>query len=216
MNRPRTTLTVGILLILAGLLFLLQNLGYLGGGLGLLWAVLFILGGLAFIYWFLRNRAAWWALIPGFTLLGLGGLILLSTLFPEAGNVWGGALFLGSIGLAFVAVYLVAPQHWWAIIPAGTLITLALVAALGALTDGMETGGIFFLGLGATFLVLGVVHTPQGRLKWAFIPAGVLLVMGILLLAQALEILGYIWPLALIAAGLYVLYRAVAARPKKD
>lgn len=216
MDKPRTTLLVGILLILAGLLFLLQNLGYLAGGLSILWAVLFLAGGLAFFYWFIRNRAAWWALIPGFTLLGLGALILLSALFPKAGNVWGGALFLGSIGLAFVAVYIVSPQHWWAVIPAGTLITLALVAGLGALTDGMETGGIFFLGLGATFLILGLVRTPQGRLKWAFIPAGVLLVMGILLLAQALEILGYIWPVALIAAGLYVLYRALAKRPQKE
>ena len=63
MDKPRKTLLMGILLILAGLLFLLQNLGYLGGGLSILWAVLFLAGGLAFIYWFIRNRAAWWALI---------------------------------------------------------------------------------------------------------------------------------------------------------
>ena len=212
MKRPQVPIIGGILLIAAGVLFLLQNLNIIGGGIALLWALLFGAGGAIFLYVFLADRTDWWAIIPGFVLLGLAALIALSTLAPQVGGAWGGALFLGGIGLAFWVVYFTRRDFWWAVIPGGVLITLALVAGLSSVVQGVETGGVFFLGLGLTFGLLSFLRTPEGRMKWALIPAAVLLVMGLALTAAGASFLKYLWAVALIAGGGYLLFRALRAR----
>ena len=71
----------GILLILGGVVFLLQNLGYFELG-DLFWALLFGLGGLFFLSVFFPNRANWWALIPGLTLLSIAVLLVTTRFLP--------------------------------------------------------------------------------------------------------------------------------------
>ena len=211
MRRFEIRIIGGILLIAAGALFLLQNLGIFAVG-DYLWPFLFGAGGLVFLYVFLTDRANWWAIIPGFTLLGLAAMIALDQFAPQIGETWGGALFLGGIGLAFWVVYFTNREHWWAVIPGGVLLTIALVAGLSSILEGIETGGVFFLGLGLTFALLAFLPTPEGRMKWAFIPAGVLLVVGLLIATAAAAILNYLWPAALILAGLYLLFRTFSTR----
>jgi len=99
MRRFEVRVVGAILLIGVGILFLLQNLGVLGASSAILWALLFAVGGAVFFYVFLTDRTNWWAVIPGFVLLGIAGLIALSELAPEVEGAWGGALFLGCIGL---------------------------------------------------------------------------------------------------------------------
>jgi hypothetical protein len=197
----------GILLIVVGILLLLQNFGILGVVVALIWALIFGAGGLIFLYVFLTNRAQWWAIIPGFALLGIAVLIALDELLPEVGYVLGGPFFLGMLGLAFWVIYFINRKHWWAVIPGGVLFTLALVAGLSSIFEGAETGGVLFLGLGLTFGLLSLLPTPQGRMRWALIPAAVLLVMGLLITAATTGILEYLWAIALILAGLYLLFR---------
>ncbi len=117
MQDRRTSIILGALLVVAGLVFLAQNLELLGSMENLIWVVLFGLGGLAFLYVFAANREQWWAIIPGFTLLGLAALIG----FGESLGALGGAFFLGAIGLAFWVIYALRRDFWWAIIPAGAL-----------------------------------------------------------------------------------------------
>ena len=212
MRRFETRVAWGILLIAGGVLFLLQNLGILGGGIALLWALLFGAAGVIFLYVFLTDRANWWAVIPGFVLLSLAALIALDQLAPEVGGTWGGALFLGGVGLGFWVIYFVNREHWWAVIPGGVLLTLALVAGLSSILEGTEVGGVFFLGLGLTFGLLSFLPTPQGRMKWALIPAAVLLVMGLLITAAFASALNYLWPVALILIGLYLIFRTLGFR----
>jgi hypothetical protein len=202
----------GILLVAAGILLLLQALGLLAGGLDLLWVLLFGAGGAVFVYVFLVNRANWWAVIPGFVLLSLAALMAFDWLAPELGGDWEGALFLGGIGLAFWVVYLASRENWWAVIPGGVLLTLALVVGLSSGLEGVEVGGVFFLGLGLTFGLLSLVRTPEGRMKWALIPAAVLLVMGLLITATATAVLKYVWPAALVLVGLYLIVRTFGFR----
>ena len=209
MRRFEARVIWGILLIAGGILFLLQNFGFLGGMLAFLWVLIFGTAGAVFLFVFLTNRAHWWAVIPGFALLSLATLIALDQLVPQAGDAWGGTLFLGGIGLSFWVIYFVNREHWWAIIPGGVMLTLALIAGLASVLEGIETGGVFFLGLGLTFGLLYFVPTPQGRIKWALIPAAVLLVMGLLLGAAAAPLLNYLWPVALILAGLYHVFRTL-------
>ena len=197
----------GLLIVLGGL-FLLQELNVISSEWsiwGLLWAFLFAVGGLIFLYSYLTDRSQWWPLIPGVALLGLSALIFLEEFF-DIGN-WGGAIFLGALGLGFIFIYLFHRQNWWAIIPGGVLITLAFVAGLEDFVGGDSGGGILFLGMGLTFLILGIIPTTEGRMKWAFIPAIVLLLMGLLLTPPLSEYFMYIWPVALILLGLYFILR---------
>jgi len=103
-------------------------------------------------------------------------------------------------------------DFWWAVIPGGTLVTLAVVAALGEVIPGEAVGGIFFLGLAATFGLVYLLPTPQGRMKWAWVPALVLGIMGLLLIVTLGGWINILWPIALILVGGYVLYRAFVAR----
>jgi hypothetical protein len=202
----------GILLIIVGILLLLQNLGILGGIVALVWALIFAAGGAIFLYVFLTNRVNWWAIIPGFALLGLAALIFLDEFFPGVGDALGGAIFLGGLGLAFWVIYFQKRQRWWAVIPGGVMLTLALIAGLSSVFEGAGLGGLFFLGLGLTFGLLYFLPTPLGRMTWALILAAVLVVMGLLITAATTGILEYLWAIALIVAGLYLLFRIFVSR----
>ena len=193
----------GGLLIIAGGLFLLQEFGIFSSAWDIIWTFLFGIAGVGFLYLYLADRSHWWPLIPGLSLVSLAALILVEEFFP--GITWGGAIFLGGIGLSFWLIYLTNRDNWWAIIPGGVLLTLAVVAAFEPVVD--DNGGIFFLGLGITCALVGLLPTSQGRMKWAFIPAAVLLLMGIFLAAPLLPLLNYIWPVALILLGGYLILR---------
>jgi hypothetical protein len=204
-------LFVGLGLILFGGLLLLQTMGLLGVG-GLLWAAVFGLAGAGFLVALIQDRTRWWAAIPGLTLLGLGTLIAVGDLFPRTADVAGGAIFLGSISLAFWVVFLLRRDFWWAIIPAGILATLAIVAGVAERLAGIDSGGVFFLGLAATFLILYLLPEGQGRQRWAIFPAAALGLMGLGLGLLSGSAARFVWPAALILFGLYFVLRAAMGR----
>ncbi len=211
MRRDSGATILGVVLILAGLLFLLMNLGFLREVGSLIIALLFAFGGLAFLFVFAANRDHWWALFPAFALLGISGVITISTVAPWLNGPWVGGLFLASLSAAFWLVYLTHPENWWAVIPGGVLLTLAAVAGWAPLL-GAASGGLFFLGLSATFGLVYVLPTPQGRMQWAVWPAGACLVMGLLLSFMLSGLINFVFPAALIVAGLLILLRYVRQR----
>jgi hypothetical protein len=196
----------GILLIAGGIIFLLENLGMITVG-EIFWSILLGVGAFGFLSVYLSNRENWWALIPGITLLAVATLVFLNTVLPGETGDWGGVIVLGGIGLAFLLVYLTNRDNWWAIIPAGVMITLSAVVLLSEVVTGFEVGGILFLGLGLTFALVAVLPNPNGQMKWAFIPAGVLVLMGLLVMAALSSLINYLWPLVLILAGLFLVFR---------
>lgn len=201
----------GSFLILAGLLFLLQNVFNLPLG-GLFWAALLALGGLLFLSVYLNNRQHWWALIPGFTLLGVAATVFVNNFFPLLDDISGGLFVLGGIGLAFAAVYLSDRRNWWAIIPAGVMLTLAIISVLDQLFIGFDSGGILFLGLALTFVLVALLPNPHGQMSWAWYPAVVLAVIGLIIAAASQNLLRYFWPLILILGGLILIFRTFIAR----
>jgi hypothetical protein len=205
MNRYDGRIWWGLLLILGGVLFLLQNLGLLFFG-NLVWAVLMAAGGVAFLVVVFRNRHNWWAVIPGLVLIYLAFLVFLDQVFPAFSNDFGGPLFLAVIGAAFFIVYALNSLGWWAIIPGGVLLTLAVVAGTDRFLPGIESGGFFFLGLGITFMVLSLIPTPIGKMRWPLIPGGILFVMGVLLSISATGFLNVLWPVILIIIGVYLFF----------
>ncbi len=125
-------------------------------------------------------------------LISLGLIIFIGQ--SDFENDWVGALFLGMLGLSYLLIYLFHPVHWWAIIPSGALFTLAAVSLLPA--SGGLSGVIFFLGLALTFWLVYYLPKPVGKLVWALFPAGILFVLGILILLGSTSLIAYFWPAA--------------------
>ena len=170
-------------------------------------------GGLIFLYTFLTERTRyWWAVIPGFALLGLAALIFLDQFLPRIGETLGSMIFLGGIGLSFWVIYFQKRAHWWAMIPGGVMFTLALVTIVSYVFGGDWAGGVFFVGLGLTFGLLYLLPTPYGKMKWAIIPAAVLVVMGVLVTAATTGSLAGLGGAVLILVGLFVLFRMFRSR----
>jgi LiaI-LiaF-like transmembrane region len=212
MQRFDFRLAIGGILILTGALLLLQQMGIISGNVSVIWASLLIASGLVFLGVFIANRQHWWALIPGMTLLGLGIIPFL----PAQYTYLGGSIMLGAVGLSFFIIYFSHHEHWWAIIPGGVLLTLAVCAYLafhtgsqlsGIRIDEVVLGSAFFLGLALTFLLVAILPNPSARMKWAFIPSAALLLTAFTAASFRLQqIMIYVWPVALVAAGLYLIY----------
>jgi predicted permease len=207
MRRVEWRVLVGILLVAVGALLLLQTLGIFRFVWDFVWSILFLAGGVAFLVAFLGREEDWWAVIPGMALLGIGALIGLSII--GLGEIIGGAVFLGALSLSFWLVYLRRRENWWAVIPGGVLLTLAVVAGLEQVVPWAETGGLFFVGLALTFGAVYLLPTPQGRMTWALIPAAVLLVVGLVVVLATSTVLQYLWPAVLILFGGFLVLRAL-------
>ncbi len=61
----------------------------------------------------------------------------------------------------------------------------------------MDSGGVFFVGLGITFVLVALL----AKMKWAFIPAAVLLLLGFFLGTPFVGVMEYIWIGILLVAG---------------
>ena len=212
----------GGLLIAGGLVLLLQTLGILVSGANLPLAVVLGAGGVFFLYLLLAEPARrWWAAIPGVILLDLTAVMALGLAFPGMGcaarlgglvlscSDVAGALFLAGIGLSFWVVYVVNRAQWWAVIPAGVLTTVAGVALVSAHVSGGVAGGIFFAGLGLTFVLVGLLPSPHGKMTWAYIPAAILLILAVVMIGALTGLVNYVWALALIGVGGWLLLRAL-------
>jgi hypothetical protein len=78
---------------------------------------------------------------------------------------------------------------------------------------GFDTGSLFFLGLAATFFLVYLLSQPGSKMSWALYPAGVLAVLGVVIAFASSSLARFLGPLALLVAGGYLVYRAMA-RPK--
>lgn len=203
MRRERINQLVGGVILLSGILLLLQNMGLLNGADERVWSILFGIGGLVAISVTAQDPERWWALIPGAALLSLCAVTGLSSLAPQL-TVWGGTIFLAGLSFGFLGVYLLQRRFWWAIIPGGTLLTLAAVTA----SPGNHSASVLFLGLAATFACVSVVPSEGGPRRWGLLPAAVLAVMALSFFINRPMVLQVGWPLVLIGIGLAFLYRS--------
>jgi len=198
MKRIDPSILVGLVLVVLGGLFVLQNMGILTDVGDIFWGFAFLAAGAIFLVSYFTG--SWWAAIPGATLAGLGVLILL----PNSMEEFGGAVFLGGVALAFWLVYLPSrKERWWALIPAGVLTTLAFVTFAPQLVGETATGGVFFLGLALTFLLVALL----ANMRWAWYPAAALGLIGFLVIISAASAANYIWAAVFIVAGAYLIYR---------
>jgi hypothetical protein len=207
MKRFDYRILIGAALILGGILMLLDQTGILKGATKFFWAGLLAVGAAIFLVWFFSDRSKWWAAIPGFT---LAGMAVSSLLLGQVG--WGGLALLGGIGLGFFAIYFTNRERWWALIPGGVLVTLGITSLMSDAYGMVDSGGVFFVGMGITFILVALL----AKMKWAFIPAAVLLLLGFFLsfflgtpFGGALE---YIWIAVLLVAGIVLVISAVRSK----
>jgi hypothetical protein len=175
------TRILGVMLLLMGGILVAQTFGYLSGTvLEVFFTAFFAIGGILFFVLLFQDRSRWWAVIPGFTLLGIAGTIAMAEMLPSAYQGYAGAVILGSIGLSFLAVFLMRTGFWWALIPAFIMLALSGVVILEETPLGVlsEMAGALFLGgVGLAFLV---VFIAKRKFWWALIPGFVMLGLGVM------------------------------------
>ena len=151
----------------------------------------------------------------GGIVLILIGLMMFVTQITQSSHL---ALFiLPALGLIFLA-WGITTRQGGPMIPGGILsgLGLGVLIVTGTLGQFNETtsGGVVVLSLALGFLVV----TPLTAFfscktqMWALIPGTLLALVGAAMLAgdiglQLLSLLGYLWPLALIAVGVYVIFK---------
>ncbi len=198
---------VGVLLVVLGVLAMLQTLNVVQfEGDVWLWvfAAIFAVVGLGFLYVLVTAPVEnWWAAIPGFSLLGLGVLMMLEGV-PGVMGEWPPAIFMGCIGLSFVIVFLLDRTRWWAVIPAGSLLSIALMILLPDM--GGWTASIMFFGMAITFGVVALMG--KDKMNWAWIPAAALLALGAFIPSVEGSMPWMIWPVVLITVGAYLIGRS--------
>jgi hypothetical protein len=197
-----------------GLILLLETLGGISGELFV--ALILFAVALPFFVVFLSNREYWWALIPA------GVLAMLGLVFLFIGAVGGelfGAIILFAIALPFYVVYFRSPENWWGLIPAGVLTAVGattLVAGAGLSGAQVErlVPAVLLFGIALTFAALWLARSKIRRTDWAKYPAAVLALSAALVLIFGIRV-ELIWSLALIAFGVYLLYRGARPRDAK-
>jgi hypothetical protein len=203
MKRTSPFLAWALFLVAAGAFLLLKNLGVFQQWGEVAWGGLFAVVGMAFIIWFIADRERYWRAIAGFTLLGIGAVILLGWRNISLGD-WPGAFVLFGVALGFWAVLLAHADNWWAVIPAGVLTVVGVLVGLGA--DFREAAWLaaLFGGLGLVFLFLYVARFGQHDTRWAGIPAAALLLVGLVTWVGTLGGSAGVqrfWPIVLVLAG---------------
>lgn len=198
----------GVMLFLALVTLLADNVG--GEWVG---ALFLFLIALSFLVVYLNNRTRQWALLVAYILFVLSIAPAMASFGGDVPEYFG-VIFLLAVAIPFYVIYFRPGEgNWWAIIPAGVMTTLALIAGLaiaGFIRD-TETGGIsnaiLMGGLAATFAVVWLRHARD----WAKVVTIILalVAIGSIFFVSLTDIF---WPIAIILAGGYLLFTAL--RPK--
>lgn len=188
----------GILIALGGAAMLAQ---LVPGFSGLIVAAFFVGGGAIFFTIYLRNNEHWWALIPGYALVMIGGVILLATAgFAED---FIPAFVMFTIAFPFFYVYLHNRENWWALIPAYVMSAIGTPFLFGNLFPDFLIAPYVLFAIALPFFY---VYLRDREHWWALIPAGIMSLIGLGLLMAEVK---YVVPAVLIVVGIYLLGRQV-------
>ena len=206
-------------LIPGGVMFFLALTTLLVDSTGGEWigALFLFMIALSFLAIYLNNRTYTWALLVAYIITVLSIAPLMAIGGRDA--AYYGPIFLFAVALPFFVVYFRSAANWWAIIPAGAVTMVAVIAALaiagvinedgrGGLVSEGVANAILTGGLAATFAVIWLRHDRQ----WAKIVTVLLALVAVssLFFASYSQIF---WPVAIILAGIYLFYTAL--RPRK-
>jgi hypothetical protein len=207
MNVNKSGLFWGILMIGGGALALAQQMGYIDQVSDTIWTWIFaLISLLAFLSYALSGWKQWGWLFPFGIFGGLVVTVVLGTRHVNSAAV-GSPLFFGLL-IPFVAAYLTdRARNWWALIPGGVMLFLALTTLIADTTRGEWIGSLFLFLIGLSFLI---VYLNNRTRMWALLVA---YIMGVLSIAPALasgggELAAYFGAVFLFAIALpfYAIY----------
>jgi hypothetical protein len=180
MNSNKSGLFWGVLLVGAGLLALARQMGYIDQVPDSMWIWIFALVSLlAFLSYGLSGWKQWGWLFPAGVFGGLAVTIALAINHVDSAAV-GSPLFFGLL-IPFGAAYLTdRTRNWWALIPGGVMLFLALTTLTVDSIGGEWIGSLFLFLIGLSFLV---VYLNNRTRTWALLVAYIL---GVLSLAPAM------------------------------
>src|SRR6266498_3624681 len=207
MNINRSGFFWGILLIGAGALALAGQLGYIERSSPWLWIAVFVMISLAaLVSYALSGWKQWGWLFPAGVFAGLAVTVALASSNIDSAIV-ASPIFFGLV-IPFAAAYLKdRSRNWWALIPGGVMVFLALTTLLVNSTKGDEwVGALFLFMIALSFLM---VYLNNRTRLWALLVAYINAVLGIgPLMATGGRDAAYYGPIFLLAVALafYVVY----------
>ena len=174
-------------------------------------ALFMFMVAVSFLAVYLNQRSRTWALIVAY----VTGVLGIAPLMASGGDAaaYYGPVFLLAVAIPFFVLYFRSLDRWWAIIPAGVMTVLAVIALLAIAgfiqseRDEVYANSLMMGGLAATFAVLWLRHS----IPWARI---VTIVLGLLTVTSVFlaSYYQFFWPVAIILAGGYLLYNGLRAR----
>ena len=208
MKKIEWRMIIGVVLLAFGALMLLQSLNIIPANDNFgeaLVSLMFIAGGSIFLMQLVSDPVKkWWAAIPAGALIALGIIIFGDAYFPRIMDQIGGGIFLGGIAAAFwVAYFIHKPDFWWALIPAGILSVLAIIA-IEPVSNILPADDIFLFGTAGTFALIGLTVKPKEKSSWAWIPASILAIIGCFRVISDFHMSIFL-PIFLILVGLTIL-----------
>jgi len=206
MNVNKSSLFWGILLIGGGGLALARQFGYLDQLPDSIWMWIFtFVSVVAFLAYALSGFREWGWLFPAGVFGGLAAVIG----FAVSGYdnpAMASPLFFGLL-IPFAAAYLAdRTRHWWALIPGGIMLFLAMVLLLVDNVSGEWIGTMFLFFIGLAFFI---VYMNNRSRWWALLVAYILFVLSLApALASGGDTAAYFGPIFLFAVALpfFVLY----------
>jgi hypothetical protein len=201
----RSRIFWGSMLVLGGVLALLDNLGFVRIA-DLFWVIIAAFISAFFVGLFIKQDRNWWWLIPGLLFAGIASGILLNWLIPSFGSQWSAPVVLFFLGISFFIIYFAEREHWWTILLGGTVLAIGFLAGITSLLSDSQGIGLFIIGMGVSFTLVAILPTPVGSMHWAWIPAGILYVSGIIFMVSKGMVLFYITPLLIIILGAILVF----------
>jgi hypothetical protein len=155
-----------------------------------------------------ENRRRSGGIIGGAILIAIGLLALLEQFV----HVNWGLYFLPLLALVFLTAGIIERRPGM-LIPGGILAGIGAGAILvqSSLFHGVGDpvrGGLFMITFAAGWAVITGASYLIGKLMlWPLIPAAIIGLFGVALLANIVPVFSYFWPVALIALGLFLILR---------
>lgn len=151
----------------------------------------------------------------GLLLIALGILALLGNI--GLGDIFGGAI-VAIIGVLFLALYYIGRQPW-AIFPGAFTTPVGIVIMLTVRGLDMDVWWPLFVAApGVSFILL--MSAKEFNNRWAVYPGSILLLISAVMFAFSsgtlswlyIDVVGKLWPVALILVGLVLIMRSFGPR----